>query len=272
MAMTQVLRVELQKVDDTWATLRSGKVQSQLSDSYQLPLAQIQELLGNKDIYYEVLLPDLVAVGKQLYRWLNGDRGWLDRALSSCPFGETLVVAIDCRGDLAQLPWETLHNGQGFLVQQRVVPVRWRQGATPQHPVSPERLQVLMIASDPEGVKPQLDFEQEEAAILAATKDFPLELRMEETGSLGGLGVRWRSQFQVLHLSGHADISADGVPFFILEDDFGGRQDADAAAIAKILRGKMPPLIFLSGCRTAQSGRNSWCSRGPGRCWAGDDQ
>jgi tetratricopeptide (TPR) repeat protein len=121
------------------------------------------------------------------------------------------------------------------------------------------------MATDPEAPGQQkLDFEKEEANILQATRGLAMTLRVEESGSLQGLQQIWqrRADFDVLHLSGHANIAerttASGdktyVPYFVVESETGAREQATATQIAAVIRFRMPRLVFLSGCRTGESG------------------
>ena len=79
------------------------------------------------------------------------------------------------------------------------------------------------------------DFETEEARILEATRRRPLELMVEESGSLEGLREQVTAveagYFDVFHLS-HADIRAG--PIFILEDPLGFKREADADQLASL--------------------------------------
>jgi CHAT domain/AAA ATPase domain len=117
-------------------------------------------------------------------------------------------------------------------------------------------LRVLFMATSPEDVKPLLNFEDEEGKILEATRNRPLELMVEESGSLEGLQYLIESfepgYFDVFHLSGHADVSG-GVPHFIMENDVGLRQDATAEEMAQAFAAMWPRLVFLSGCKTGQA-------------------
>ncbi|MDB9430661.1 GUN4 domain-containing protein [Microcystis aeruginosa CS-555/01A07] len=111
------------------------------------------------------------------------------------------------------------------------------------------------MATSPLGVEPVLDYEAEEGQILAATQRNPVNLRVEESGCLNELGyvVREYDQgyFDVFHLTGHAT-HQDGKPCFLTEDEYGNRVDSDTNAIYDAIARSsfLPPLIFLSGCRT----------------------
>jgi CHAT domain/AAA ATPase domain len=116
-----------------------------------------------------------------------------------------------------------------------------------------------------------LGFEQEEANILQATKDQPLALIVEESGSVAELANLVKSYledyFDVFHLTGHGIIYtqqsysyllpkgtklADNTPCFITEDEVGNMQLTTVNDLAKAFRGRWPRVTFLSGCHTGQ--------------------
>ncbi|MBE9069235.1 CHAT domain-containing protein, partial [Leptolyngbya cf. ectocarpi LEGE 11479] len=231
-----------------------------------LALSEIDDLVARaeRDYYVQLLPEDYGITGQRLYQWLDGSDRWLASQLEQVR--ELTVLAIAAAGRLAHLPWEVLHDGQDFLTAKlapTVVPVRWSgQGTQPLQPlaVAPANraLNVLFMATSPEGVEPVLDFEQEEGRILAATERQPLALTVEESGCLGELENLVTSYdsgtFDVLHLTGHAD-HTDDAPIFITETEFGAPQPSTAKDIAQAVQFRFPPVVFLSGCRTGQSGR-----------------
>ena len=166
---------------------------------------------------------------------------------------------------MANLPWEVLHDGQSFLIEREtplVVPVRWLDKAVEMKPVQQRSLQILFMATSPEGVEPVLDFEQEEASILRVTQDLPLSLRVEESGCVAELNKFWKrypeGTFDVFHLTGHASVRGepDYSPYFITETITGERQETTVAELAKVFGVRQPRLVFLSGCRTGQAGNS----------------
>ncbi len=173
------------------------------------------------------------------------------------------MLAIAASQRLAHLPWEVLHDGRGFLVERRpaIIPVRWvkdeneRQLTIEEQPEN-RVLNLLFMATSPLGIKPELDFEAEEAQILQATKRTPLYLRVEESGCLEELEYLIKEypsrNFDVVHLTGHATIR-DEDPCFITETEYGEPEYSNAEEIAIALQEPMPRLIFLSGCRTGYS-------------------
>ncbi len=81
----------------------------------------------------------------------------------------------------------------------------------------------------------------------------PMELVVEESGSLSGLMERLvdygPDYFDVLHISGHADI-VQQEPIFIMEDWKGQSEYVSPKDLAAAIQPHWPGLIFLSGCKT----------------------
>jgi tetratricopeptide (TPR) repeat protein len=111
------------------------------------------------------------------------------------------------------------------------------------------------MACSPQDVQPVLDYEAEESAIIQAVAHRPLDLTVEESGSLQELGLLWQDYpeefFDVVHITGHAGHGNDG-PVFLTEDSEGNRLDVSAADFGKAFSHK-PPLLFVSGCQTGQA-------------------
>ncbi|HLP91259.1 MAG TPA: tetratricopeptide repeat protein [Nostocaceae cyanobacterium] len=230
-----------------------------------LPTSQIADLLelSEEDYYVSFFPEDYAVTGKRLYKWLDGEERFLQRFLDqNRRLG--VVLAFTTAGKLAHLPWEVLHDGSGFLVQKipGVIPVRWCASESVNRLTleeNPENraLQMLFMATSPQDVEPVLDYEREEARILAVTARQQIALTVEESGCLTELGYLAESYgkgyFDVFHLTGHAGI-VDGKPIFITETLTGERCDSSAEDIARELQFQLPKLIFLSGCKTGQGG------------------
>jgi tetratricopeptide (TPR) repeat protein len=262
MLTTESIFLQFNRVETDYARLNCRLPGAAHSEERSLPLSQIENLLKQAQQDYYTVRPDIAEIGKKLYTWLDGDERWLARALTTS-IAPLLVLHVSIDGKnaapLRYLPWEALHDGTQFLVQRPkpVVAVRslpqMRQERRPQK----RPLFTVFMATSPEGVEPPLDFEKEESAILQATTDLPLVLRVEESGNLELLGKRLErygtDEVDILHLTGHAGMLKDK-PIFITESETGERVDADIDAIAQAFQFRVPPLVFLSGCRTGQSG------------------
>jgi len=255
----RILHIDLQERGSNSVEFRFFWDNPNQTRTYTRCLSEIDNLSKKADTDYYTRLPkDHARTGQGLYRWLDGTERILQNELDSHR-GEKIVLAISTSKRLVHLPWELLHDGQGFLVEKRpaIIPVRWFSNNRPNQIVSPppnRPLNLLFMATSPLGVEPVLDYEAEEGQILGATQRNPVNLRVEESGCLNELGyvVREYDQgyFDVFHLTGHAT-HQDGKPCFLTEDEYGNQVDSDTNAIYDAInRSSLPPLIFLSGCRT----------------------
>ncbi len=166
----QVLYIELHPSSETKVELRYQNLHSQGYEKQILRISDIEDAiaLAERDIY--VSMPDPVAIGKKLFGWLDGDGRWLSRALADCN-EELLVLAIANLAKLPHLPWEVLHDREGFLIDRtypKVVTVRWTKGEVVANEPADRPLRVMFMATDP--VEPRLNFEGEEGRILDATR------------------------------------------------------------------------------------------------------
>ena len=124
-------------------------------------------------------------------------------------------------------------------------------------PLDQFRLGLAFMASAPRG-QHELDFEAEEAAILAAVGETRLDLVVEDTGDPGQLASRLAGLggMPVVHLSSHGlnnwqpKPGEPGVPVLLMEDDAGGCRLTAAADLAGLLTA-VPRLLFVSACLTA---------------------
>lgn len=141
---------------------------------------------------------DLVAIGREMFAWLDED-GWASDWQREGDY--SLEIAVDGHDDdfekaLLDAPWELLHDARDWLASDEVTPlVVWRRIGRSVEPTPPAagHLRVIFMASAPEGEQ-ALNYEREEARIIAATKDSRrVDLVVEETGALDQLGQRMSS-------------------------------------------------------------------------------
>jgi hypothetical protein len=202
------------------------------------------------------LLPQLIALGQSLYKWLDGNEGWLRTGLTR---GETVVLldlAAPLSRKLTHLPWELLHDGQEFLAGHGVQPIRVTQSRTSNARPANRPLRLLLMATSPEDVTPVLDYEREESAILEATARQPIRMVVEESGSVSQLrevvanfGPEY---FDVFHIAAPGTIQ-NGTPRFLTEDEVGGKRLTTVEELAEAFGHRWPQLLFLSGCHAAES-------------------
>jgi hypothetical protein len=209
-------------------------------------------------------LPPLVEIGQDIAAFLDeGDR-WLDRTLDETIGEIALDVAVPGRPEereriLLDVPWELLARDGKYLAEddERLLRVARRLGgsgtsATPAY----RDLSLLFMAAEVEG-QGVLNYEQEEAAILQATKGLDLNLSVEESGAIEFLNQRLAQDgpFEALHLSCHGNIEK-GEPFICLETPEGREDRVKISGLSEALgeEGKKPALVFLSACRTGEHG------------------
>jgi len=218
----------------------------------------------------------LLPIGREIGAWLN-QSGWLTGWTRRGGARELEIFSQsadpnEAEAALLDLPWEILASEKGFLVEDSAQSlVVWRRlglpsQAQPWVPLHSD-LALLFMAAAPEGEN-QLNFEAEEAAILDATRRLPLALAVEESGALPGLEERLGTDgpFEGLHLSCHGGIDRDRGPVLALEDETGRPDLVSLADFTDRLGGHLPPLVFLSACRTAENEGTESFIRALARC------
>src|SRR5215510_8721107 len=202
---------------------------------------------------------DGTALGVRLYEMLNGSGGQLSAVVKEASQkGEPLHLYLDIPFAIDALPVELLHR-QGFLALEsdchliRRVTDRNRLKAA-----KPERrlLKLLFLACSPTNLADAvLQFEQEEERILQEVEKFPVDMRIEDSGSLQGLAdaLYEGAGYDIVHITGHAGIDPTLGPVFYMENDIGELEKATPDTLWKRLDTFRPKLLFLSGCSTARS-------------------
>ncbi|MDQ6797676.1 MAG: CHAT domain-containing protein, partial [Actinomycetota bacterium] len=226
----------------------------------ELAVGEIDALVDEVTRDYEGYADRLRTVGERLYAWLDGSgQRWLTKARESLR-GEVLCLRLDVGHRLHHLPWELAAVEGAYLVANPAnpfCPLREVDKRGSEHQVANRPLRALFMASSPEGVSPLLDFEAEEARILAAAGAGGVDLVVEERGSLGSLAEILKrhapGHFDVVHLSGHADVTDDLGPHVLLETDTGALDRCTADRLIAAVEGHWPRVLFVSGCRTGQS-------------------
>ena len=201
--------------------------------------------------------PDLSRqIGKQLFSILNGDRQTLLRALKEAnEYKETLQLIVKAEGPASNLPFELLYHND-FLVPSQIHLIRRVSDRGIKTMPKPDNrpLKILFVACSAWDTSPELAFEKEEDTIFEVTKNLPVEIDVEDTGSLEGLGEMLETaEYDVVHITGHADIDKEGKPIFWMEDDEGLAMPVKPAQLWKKLSLNLPGLVFLSGCRTGEA-------------------
>ncbi len=266
----KILHLDLKTVQGNYVEFRYFLDNPNHYESRRLCLTEIADLIGLVEQDYYVALPERYPVtGKRLFDWLDGTERLFSRKIQELGT-ESIILAIATAEKLAHLPWEVLHDSQGFLVAKPlpIVPIRWMSSdiikklsvdeAKPEN----RALNLLFMAASPLDVQPVLDFEKEEGLILTATKEAKQDLALivEESGCLKELAYlidsHDKGDFDVFHLTGHATINDSGEPRFYTETETGENYPASGQDIANSFKFRLPKLLFLSGCRTGQRGKS----------------
>jgi tetratricopeptide (TPR) repeat protein len=207
-----------------------------------------------------------VELGRELFGWLDGDQGQLSVLLERAARPVVFEVGgpqvpSDQAWAVLRAPFELLARcGGGFLAADELdrFCVARRLGPAVDRPgLDMFRLGLAFMASSPRG-QHELDFEAEEAAILAAVGEANVDLLVDDTGDPGQLARRLAAAggMPVVHLSCHgvnnypARPGAPGVPVLLMEDDTGEGRPTTAGDLASLLSA-VPRLLFVSACLTA---------------------
>ena len=232
----------------------------QLIGERTLDRAEVERFAGEVERRYRVVSaesPGLAKLGQELFEWLDGAaHRWL---ASSMAGASGMTLRIDVAEGLRHLPWELLHADGALLcfnAQRPFTPARLVTNAKREARRENRPLRLLFMACSAEDVRPLLDFEGEERMILESARSHRIELFVEESGSLEGLGYQVTAygpgHFDVFHLTGHADVR-DRQPVFLMENDQGFRREVSADEIAEAFEGNWPRLVWLSGCKTGEA-------------------
>ncbi|MFC8128744.1 CHAT domain-containing protein [Streptomyces sp. NPDC057302] len=262
---TSVLRVELAGTLSRGVAVRVSLEGSPHPTEHRLDPGTLDDLLARAEAgYYTARPADLADTGRHLYEAIDGPTRCLGRPLEELRgHGSLVVLAVSTSyGPLHHLPWELLHDGTGFLLQRdgpTLVVVRTPSvgsRAADERPPQNRPLHTVFLAASPKEIEPVLDFEQEESLILNAVRRGH-RLSTVESGDISELEdhTRVRDDVDVVHLTGHAGHGETGA-YFLFEDRFGRPRPLDAQQIRRALV-HVPPVVFLSACRTGEAQRRA---------------
>ncbi len=247
---------------DSLSLLRLLDHEGRLAGERELDNDAVVALASLADAYYRRDTPQLTAIGAQLYEWLDGPtERWLARVGDGA---DGTVVFVDVAERLRHLPWELLCREGVYLCRNAYrpfTPIRLAAKTKRDHRRENRPLRILFMACSAEDIKPLLNYEFEEKRILDAAGRYDIELVVEERGSSAGLAERLtkygddggKGYFDIFHLTGHADVNEEKTPIFWMENDLGYGVAVTADELARSFAGNWPRLVFLSGCKTAQS-------------------
>jgi hypothetical protein len=215
-----------------------------------------------------------VQFGRMLYQAaLGGAVGELFSAQLEGAKGEDMGLRLRVRvdegaPDLMNLPWEFLHDEEGFLVTRGETPVSRLPLGIPLREKQPlERvLRVLVVVSNPLDIPDYLvlNTEREQEVILAALDKLQgkglLDLDFCEDAALDTIQDYLSEQdYDILHFTGHGVFSEEKERGeLLLEDERGNKVEVANTDIADLLRnvGRSLRLVVLSACQSARTSNN----------------
>jgi len=229
--------------------------------SYYVEENELQDLL--KEARYgewSDLQEEGQELGKRLFNLLNRNSGELQNALENSANAKSkLLLNLYLPLELTEIPFEVLYYNDFIALQPNVHIVRKVADKTSEIEIENRPLKILFVAASPIDLENStLEFEKEEDLILKATKEYPIDFQVEDTGSLEGIE---QTLFEIggtdiLHLTAHAGHDIDMGPVFYIEDEIGRLDKVTPDRLFKSIKDFCPKVLFLSGCSTGKSDKN----------------
>lgn len=196
---------------------------------------------------------------------------FVDSELPDGASEEEQVASREAATEMLSLPWELLHDGNGFLFHgNHPVRVRRRLPNRYPQPVRPTQLpiRILLVSPRPEDeLTGYFDHRSSAKTLVEATESLGelAQLSVLTPPTFSGLGETLRQAaeenvpFDVIHFDGHGvfdyEVGAGGLCFEDPDDvqKIAGRavQLVHAEKLAEVIRDHRIPLIFLDACQTA---------------------
>jgi tetratricopeptide (TPR) repeat protein len=239
-----------------------------------LKMREDLQRLKDHSLRKELVKDDLhVHFGQMLYQAaLGGTMGDLFVArlkeVQRADMGLRLRVRVDEGApELMNLPWEFLHDGEGFLMTRWETAIsRLPLGIARRDKGSLERiLRMLVVVSSPLDLPEHqaLNAEREQEIVLAALDRLQnkglLDIDFCEDAVLDTIQDYLSEQeYDILHLTGHGVFNeTQGQGELLLEDEQGNMQPLTNAEFAALLRGYPSlRLVVLSACQSARTANN----------------
>jgi hypothetical protein len=232
-------------------TWQDGESKTQISFINRLTIPQEDLLTGWEKA------SNHLEIGENLFYFLDGtnDTRYFSQVLDKAA-GLKKKIQINLRTceETADWPFELIAKKGEFLLLERVHLVRRVSDRGIERDTTPvnDKIRLLFMACDYLDKDSGLNHEKEEEAIKKIAIAFPIEMEVEDSGSLQGLQDRLECKhYDIVHLTGHANIGEDDTPIFYMKDVTG-----KIVKPGKLWDGALienpPRLLFLSGCRSGQ--------------------
>ena len=228
--------------------------------SYHADEDELQDLLNQARLgRWKSDQQDGISFGSRLFQLLDRSGGQLTRALREADAkGEGLYLYLDLPFEIDALPFELLYHQRFLLLKSNfhlIHRVNDRNRLQKKEAVKRELKLLFMAASPLDLPAAVLQFEKEEELILKATERFPVNIRVEDSGSLQGIedALYEGEGYDIIHLSGHANIEPGVGPVFYFEDELGELAKVTPDQLWESVQHFAPHILFLSGCMTGKS-------------------
>jgi hypothetical protein len=200
---------------------------------------------------------ELEAYGRRLFSYTFRDK--IRRLYDLLPQTDVRINVLSDRAEVQKLPWEYLQEPDfvpGPRRQRSVVRIVPTIGQKPPPLIRlQETIRVLFVSAAPIDQGP-VDFAVVRAAIertFGAKIPGRFTLKAVDGATRESFGTAVKEPFDILHFSGHGDVSADGKGRLLLVHRKNGSTDyLDARSLSKLLRGRDIRLVVLSACETSQ--------------------
>jgi hypothetical protein len=205
------------------------------------------------DRLYQALFPPRI---RDLYEASRGTDPRKGLRLKLHLAADTQAPGHDGLAALSNLPWELAYrrSTRDLLGINRLSPVvRYLELPRPAQaaPFKPP-LRVLAVAANPSGSEP-LALEQERRQLQSAWKGSADVEVIERASTERFQDALRQGPFHVVHFMGHGTVDGTGVGRLFFEDAEGGPELVSAEVFANVLKGRMPRLVVLNACRSAET-------------------
>ncbi|MBT34133.1 MAG: hypothetical protein CMO01_31100 [Thalassobius sp.] len=206
-------------------------------------------------------------LGIDLWQLFNGSGGLFQSLITDAySKGEELHLYFHIPYEIDALPLELLNNNSFVALRSNSHIIRQVETRNEFKTRTPKKqpLNLIFMACSPSDLHDAtLSYEEEEELILNSIDKYPIDMAVEDSGSLEGLEntIFEFGGVDIVHLSGHAGIDPKLGPVFYMEDELGKLDKVTPQRLWKVLKGNtVPEILFLSGCSTGKSDKLSIAS------------
>ncbi|KJR40469.1 hypothetical protein MCHI_003628 [Candidatus Magnetoovum chiemensis] len=205
-----------------------------------------------KSAFWKTNIDEAIRIGSALFNMLNNKDTLYKTAQKA---KEDVYIFLQLPDKLEILPFELIFYKRFLLIDGKfhiIRSVNSIKKAIPQK----YNLNALFMACSPSNINDRetLHFEQEEEQILEKTDGLPLNLYIENTGSLNGLKEELTIKnpyFDIIHITGHGEYKKQ--PIFYMEDLTGRLIKVNPKQLWETIKINPPLILFLSACSTGKA-------------------